>query len=124
VCLGDVADARQVPELPDRSSAQMLEAPLVEMHVTFEVFEESIKKVHVEESFPPMALTCGNSYSKNVRHLCRTATPPASGAPQAAATPVAPLLHCDMVAISRCVNLPSGHPVDAKPRHGGQRRSG
>ena len=55
------------------------EEPLIEIHVAFEVFEESIKKVHVEESFPPMALTCRNAYSKHIHHLCRTAELPASG---------------------------------------------
>lgn len=55
------------------------EEPLIEIHVVFEVFEESIKKVHVEQSFPPMALTCRNAYSKQIHNLCRNAELPASG---------------------------------------------
>jgi hypothetical protein len=63
------------------------EEPLIEIHVAFEVFEESIKQVHVEESFPPMALTCRNAYSKHIRHLCRTAELPASGRAPASTRP-------------------------------------
>lgn len=53
------------------------EKPLmVEIHVSFQVFQEQLKSVQVDHAFPPMELTCNNAFSRRILHLCRPSLHP------------------------------------------------
>ena len=69
---------RQADLFCRQNADDLVEPPMVVIHVSFEVFQERLEEVEINHTLPPMAETCSNVFSRRIQHLCRPSPSPAS----------------------------------------------